>query len=237
MNKANEKYFGKDLEAMSFAQNYHRWILEEIFPYLGPKTAEIGAGMGNFSEFLLESNNIEQMFSYEPDKDMFEILQDKFANNPRIETINDFFSAQSVTDKKLDSVVLINVLEHIEKDERALSEINSTMTDNGHLLIFVPALQKLFSETDRVLGHFRRYQKAELRAKVESAGFKIKKLEYFDFTGIFPWFFVVRVLKKDPLVSANVDLYDKLAIPIIKRFEKVFSPPIGKNLILIAQKK
>ena len=100
-------YEGKDLESMSFAQNYHNWIYENIEMKLGNKIAEIGSGVGNFTEFLLR-NDHARIDAYEPCAKMH--LKNKFSKNPRVKCINsNFESVSKGCDNKYDSVIFINV--------------------------------------------------------------------------------------------------------------------------------
>lgn len=229
----NKEYFGKDLEAMSFAENYHNWILDEFSPYLGENVAEVGAGTGNFSDFLL-GTKVRKLAAFEPSKNMFDVLQKRFLDHSVVDTINAFFEDQSFPNA-FDSVCYVNVLEHIEDDFNALSHAHKALHQNGHLLIFVPALPFLYSDLDKKVGHFRRYKKQQLENLVSSAGFTIKKSKYFDIAGIIPWY-IAFVLLKQTTTEANVSLYDKLIVPVMRRVERVIIPMIGKNLILIAQK-
>ncbi len=233
-------YVGKDLEAMSFAVNYHKWILDEFRPFFGKKLVEVGAGTGSFSELLL-AEKPEQLTIIEP-SEMFEYLEQ---NVSQIETETNIKLHQSIfaevcgeiADKnKPDSIIYVNVLEHIEDDAGELKMIYETLETGGKCFIFVPALQSLYGEFDRKIGHFRRYAKKEIEEKCESAGFKILKSKYFDFAGIFPWWIKYKLLKSDSLESGAVTLYDKIAVPVISKFEKILPMPIGKNILLIAEK-
>jgi len=233
--KNRRKYFGTDLEAMSFAQNYHEWILEEFIPYLGEYVAEVGAGMGNFSDFLL-GTGLKQLVAFEPSDNMFSILEKKFANNNQVTTINAFFEDHSCFYiDTFDSVCYVNVLEHIENDREALSHAYKTLRFKGHVLIFAPALSFLYSNLDKKIGHFRRYSKAGLIEIVKSVGFSIKKVKYFDMLGIVPWY-ITFVLLNQSISNSSVLLYDKLVVPIIKRVERIITPMIGKNLVIVGQK-
>jgi SAM-dependent methyltransferase len=233
--KTERKYFGKDLEAMSFAQNYHKWILGEFIQYLGDHVAEVGAGMGDFSEFLLGAN-IKQLVAFEPSDNMFASLEKKFGNNSNVNAINAFFEDQSYHyHDTFDSVCYVNVLEHIKDDREALSHAYKTLHHKGYILIFVPALSFLYSNIDKKIGHYRRYSKKELVEIVTSVGFSIKKVKYFDIVGIILWY-VAFVLLKHITTEANVSMYDKLVVPIMRKVEHVITPIIGKNLVLIGQK-
>lgn len=229
------EYFGKDLEAMSFADNYHQWIVSEFSSYLGEHVAEVGAGTGNFSEFLL-SAGAQRLSAFEPSCNMYPMLEKKFLQVSNVDTFNCFFEDES--DKFVDgfdAVAYVNVLEHIENDRSALEHAYQTLKPNGHLLIFVPALKFLYSELDRKVGHYRRYSKQELVDVVSSAGFSIEVCKYFDVMGIIPWY-IAFVLLKQTTSGANVTLYDRIVVPVMRRVERMVTPPIGKNLLLVARK-
>lgn len=233
-------YVGKDLEAMSFAVNYHRWIFEEIYAYLGKNIIEVGAGIGSFSKMLLESDP-DTLSLVEP-SGLFSELAETFSGNGHrtdIDTYNAIFAdvRTAIAAKNApDSIIYINVLEHIEDDQAELSLIYESLKEGGKCLLFVPALQSLFGNFDRKLGHFRRYGKRELETKCEAAGFKILRSAYFDIAGVVPWFVKYRLLRSEEIGGGAVDLYDRLVVPIFKKIESAVKVPIGKNILLIAEK-
>lgn len=225
------EYFGKDLEAMSFAQNYHRWIVSEFRPFLGRRVAEVGAGVGNVSSLLLQAGP-ESLTSYEPSANMFPMLQKALAVDPRACAVNDFFGRGDGT---FDSVVYINVLEHIEDDAAELAAAQRALAPGGCVLVFVPALPWLYSNLDRQVGHFRRYLRKDLATLVEASGFTIEKLRYFDMAGILPWY-IHYVLLGNTIGPGSVSAYDRLVVPVMRVVERFVTPPIGKNLLLVARK-
>lgn len=228
-------YFGKDLEAMSFADNYHRWIAETFEPFLGAEVAEIGAGTGNFSEVLLKTD-VRHLCAFEPSANMYPMLKKKFAADDRVDTYNEFFEQASTRfASAFDAIVYVNVLEHIADDHLTLTHAYGALKDGGRLLLFVPALKFLYSELDRKVGHFRRYTRDELVDVVESAGFTVDRADYFDIAGIIPWYLAF-VLMKKTTNEANVTLYDRWVVPLMRHVEGIVKPPIGKNLLLVAHK-
>ena len=231
------KYFGRDLEAMSFAGNYYKWIIEEFKPYIGENVAEIGAGTGNFSRLLIDLP-IKSLIAFEPSTNMYPLLKKKLAaaNDIEVKTINQFFGNKYQDyHKSFDSVIYVNVLEHIKDDAKELLYVYDTLKKGGYALIFVPALSWLYSDLDKELGHFRRYQKPSLIKVVQDAGFNIIKVKYFDFVGIIPWY-VAFVLLKQQIGRGKVSVYDRWVVPVVKKIEDLITPPIGKNLLLIGQK-
>ncbi|MGI8470110.1 MAG: methyltransferase domain-containing protein [Pyrinomonadaceae bacterium] len=233
-------YAGRDLESMSFAMNYHEWILDEFRPFLGKHFVEVGAGTGSFSELLLQEN--PQTLSLIEPSEMFGQLQNnilQLKSESAVKLYQSVFTkaaAEIAARQKPDSIVYVNVLEHIEDDLTELKTIYQTLEKGGRCFIFVPALMGLYGEFDRKIGHFRRYTKSELKNKCKLAGFNIIKSKYFDFAGIIPWYAKYKILKSDSLNAGAVTLYDKIVVPVTSRLEKIIPVPIGKNLLLIAEK-
>jgi SAM-dependent methyltransferase len=229
-------YFGRDLEAMSFAVNYYRWIFDEFRPCLGQYVAEVGGGTGNFSQTLLDGG-VRRLIVFEPSSNTFPNLEERFRNRPEVETLNCRLEEKYKSyPETFDAIVYMNVLEHIENDLQELSLANFVLKPGGNLLIFVPALSMLFSDLDSQLGHFRRYHKKGLIDLVQRAGFELVRVKYLDSFGLVPWFLAFVWLKRT-ITMGKVSLYDKVVVPILRKLEGVVTPPIGKNLLLIAKKR
>jgi SAM-dependent methyltransferase len=233
------EYVGKDLEAMSFAANYHKWILEEFRSYLGKRIVEVGAGSGSFSRMILDERP-ESLTVIEP-SGMFDLLRENLSSiatetlityhNSLFETVRDQIATGAP-----DSVLYVNVLEHIEDDSRELAMVHDVLVPGGRCFIFVPALQSLYGPFDEKIGHFRRYSKAGIDEKCRAAGFRMVKSKYFDMPGILPWFVKYKLLRSDSLEPGAVTLYDRVAVPIVRAAEKVIPVPIGKNILVVAEK-
>lgn len=233
-------YVGRDLESMVFAINYHKWIVDEFRPFLGNHFLEVGAGTGLFSELLLQENP-QTLSLVEPSK-MFDFLK-RNISQLTTETSISFYQSifTEVADiiaeqQRPDSIVYVNVLEHIEDDLTEMKTVYRTLKKGGRCFIFVPALMSLYGKFDRSIGHFRRYTKIELENKCKAAGFNIIKSKYVDLAGIIPWYAKYKILKSDSLDSRSVNLYDRIVVPVIRKFEKFIRVPIGKNLLIIVEK-
>ena len=230
------QYFGRDLEAMAFARNYHRWIADELAPFLGSRVAEVGAGSGNFSQLLLATPGVAELHAFEPSANMYPLLQAQLARFANARSTNGFFGDHAAEHRQaFDSICYVNVLEHVALDGDELRQASIALRPGGHLLVFVPALPWLFSKLDQDLGHHRRYRKAELVSVVESAGLEVSRVKYFDLPGVLPWF-VAFVLLGRTLTGGSVSLYDRLLVPLTRRLEGAIEPPLGKNLLLVARK-
>jgi len=230
------QYEGMDEEAMFSARNYYRWIADIFRPYVGKRAAEIGAGSGNFSSLLL-SQNIEQLVCVEPSTDMYRLLIKKNTGDRRIVFHHALFS--DVCGKYtnyFDSILYVNVLEHVEKDADELQYAISSLKTGGYLCLFVPALCWLYSDFDALSGHYRRYDKRQLEYLLKKTGFEIITISYLDLIGTIPWFLFFKIFRRRKLGMCNALFYDRLVIPFLRIFESIFRIPIGKNIIVIAKK-
>ena len=221
---------------MHEAPNYYQWILQEFNPFLKGKVLEVGAGSGTFSD-LLEKCSITELTAIEPSREMYPLLVKRFQGSERVKCHQAFFPAISASyHEHFDSAVYINVLEHIENDKVELQHVYASLTDGGTVCIFVPALSWLFSESDRSVGHYRRYHKKPLKKLLEEVGFEVVRIHYFDVVGVLPWFLFMKLMKKK-VTGNNAALYDSIVVPIMRRLESIVSPSLGKNLVVVARKK
>ncbi len=232
-NHPPSQYVGRDLEAMSFANNYHLWILKEFRAFIGNHLVEVGAGQGDFSQ-LLANTEPKSLVAIEPSSNLFQALEKNLKHLPNVRVFNKFFSEISLSQKP-DTIFYINVLEHIQDDESELRYVYESLNTNGHVCIFVPALQWLYGNVDIAVGHFRRYHKKPLKHIMQAVGFEIVKCHYFDIAGILPWWLLFCVLKVN-LNTNQVSVYDKIVVPVMQRIETVIRPPIGKNILVVGKK-
>jgi SAM-dependent methyltransferase len=231
----SKSYEGSDLEALAVMPNYHGWIMNWFGPHVRGHVVEYGAGTGTFSQYLRPL--AKSLSLIEPSVNLHYALQQKFRNDPLVElgTMTLEEHVKQTGSDSVDRVVLVNVLEHIEDDAWALSELSRVVSPGGCILIFVPALMFLMSRLDTLLGHFRRYHLAELKEKLRRADIDIVSCGYFDLPGVVPWFLVNRVLGSSSFNPALVRLYDRAIVPIARGAEALIRPPFGKNLIAIGR--
>ncbi len=221
---------------MSFAPNYHRWILDQFAEHLGQRIAEVGAGCGNFSKMLIADRS-RQVTAFEPSSNMFPALDQLAQQYENLETVNSILGdAVDRYDGQFDSIVYINVLEHIEDDKAELELAKKALKPGGKIIIFVPALGFLYSRFDKLIGHYRRYHKNPLVDLVNASEFEVIRAKYFDIAGILPWYLIFVLLKSEKLPN-SINYYDSLVVPLMQRVENIVTPPVGKNVLLIATKR
>ena len=227
----------RNLETMSKAGNYNRWVFNNLKKFIGSRILEIGGGTGSMTLFFIDRKlvvstditdyNIRQLNS------RFERWKDK----------KSFFAVKtdiSRTMKDLerfsfDTVICINVLEHIKDDQAALKNMQVVLRKGGKLMLLVPAFSRLYGTIDKVDHHYRRYDKKPALMKVEKAGFKVLKCFYMNLPGFFGWYYHGRILKAELHPEGDISLFDRF-VPVFAFFEKILKPPFGLSLIIIAEK-
>lgn len=233
MTSSGFHYSGAEFEALSLADNYYGWIRSLFERHLRGRVAEVGAGRGNFSERLLDLDAVRELLLIEPDTDLVAELRRRFADEPRVTTLPGTFEAQHI-DGPLDAIVLVNVLEHIEDDAALVAAARRALRPGGALLLFVPAGPWLYGSLDTAFDHFRRYERGALADLLERHAFRLEDIRYVNAPGALVWFLAGRVFRQQTIRVAQMRLYDRLAIPVIRRLETLLPPPRGQSLLAVA---
>ena len=190
------------LARMSELGSYNRTMFDLFAPFLGRRVLEIGAGAGNLSRFLLDRDYVI-LTDYETE--YLHLLRRRFGTyeNVQIRHLDlNTFTAADLAGDAIDSVVCLNVLEHIEDDRRVLKELFRAIEPGGVVVVLVPAHPELYSDLDKNLGHFRRYTKGLLEERFREAGFVVEKSRYFNWVGAIGWYVFGRVLKRPHITKA-----------------------------------
>jgi len=230
------QYSGTELEAVAGGRNYYRWIVDRFAPYFGSKVVEVGAGIGTFSEFVVESPGVESLLSVEPAGNVFPALESKFLGSRRVRTIKaNIDQVDLVT--QADSLVAVNVLEHVEDDEAFLRAASRIVRPGGHLLLFVPAHQFLFGSLDKAFDHYRRYSKMVLSSLLSRSGWEPIRISNVNIAGVLPWLIAGKILRNTTIGHRQMRVFDSLVIPVMRKIESIREPFIGQSLLVIGRNR
>lgn len=222
-----DPYTGVDvLEIMDGAKNYNAYLTDLIIAHSpGKKALDFGAGSGAFARFL-RARGFE-VTCVEPDARLRAGLsQEGFKA----------FSSIGECSEKFNYIYSVNVLEHVEKDRLCVEALYQSLNDGGRLFIYVPAFMVLYSAFDKKIGHFRRYTKESLLAIFPQ--FRISRCHYVDSLGFFAALLFKYIGKKDGSVSiAAIRIFDIFVFPLSRCLDVIAKPFVGKNLLLVAQKR
>jgi SAM-dependent methyltransferase len=139
---------------------------------------------------------------------------------------------QEIRSLALDAVYSSNLLEHLEDDVDALRHMRRVVREDGRVVAFVPALRKLYGRHDQAVGHYRRYERRELKEKMQAAGLAVERLRYFNLPGVLAWSIINR--RSGQVRSADLRFFSKF-IPLFRTLERLLPPPVGLSLIAVGR--
>ena len=225
-----------DLEIMAQANNYQNWMFRKIAPYVGQRILEVGAGIGNFTRLLLDRDLVVPTdLSALCVNKLQQRLSDGLHVQPRLLDLGNP-SDDGWSGFQFDTIICLNVLEHVEDHLRALEFMHSVLEPGGRAVILVPAFQFLYGTIDAKIGHFRRYRRGKLLPVMREAGFTIEHSFYMNVIGIAGWFWNNRVRRIKEEDAEQIQVFDRYIAPWAEQLEKLIPPPLGLSLIAIGRK-
>jgi SAM-dependent methyltransferase len=229
----SERTHTHGLEELSSAVRYREYLFELMSPYCGKSILEVGAGHG---DFIAHFDGVRRLVVSDLDDECFAVLRQRFAGHAHVDVRKvDVEHPLSIADP-VDTVVAINLLEHIEDDTGALKHMSEALLPGGHIVIFVPAYPALYGAFDRAVGHFRRYTPRTLRDCAENAGLTVKELRPVNLIGAVAWWFAVRLGKRVRPRPTVVRIYDRILVPIVRFIERRIQPPFGQSLLCVVER-
>jgi SAM-dependent methyltransferase len=224
---------GRDLEQGGADQpRYRRFQLDLISPYCGRTVLEVGAGLGEFAQGF---TGLDRLVVTDADPGAVELLAARFADRPEVEARQLALGTELSIDKPVDSVIAINVLEHIEDDAAALRSLANLVVPGGTIVLWVPGYQQLYGEFDRRVGHVRRYTPATVSDAVLRAGLQVEVAKPVNLLGGIAWWAAVR---RGGSTSPNpklVAIYDRFVVPTTRAIERRVRVPFGQTVLCVAR--
>jgi hypothetical protein len=223
------------LDCLDEAPKFNQWMYESVKPWLGDRVAELGVGRGNVSRFIRQRREVlltDHRIDYLTD------LRERWADHRDVRIGK--LDMQVREDYALlrefapESVVFLNVLEHIEDDRAVLRNLFAEVPGGCRIVVLVPYNMRLYSHVDKELGHFRRYGEWELEGKMRDAGFEVEKQFFFNKVGVLAWYVFNTLGGQKALHTWQLWLYGKLT-PIFRLLDGVL-PTSGLSTVVIGRK-
>ena len=221
--------------ALERFDNANFWILYFVFKirkFLKDDILEVGAGCGSFTRGYMK--NFKSITLTDTDDNSFNLLKKNFTNEKRINVIK---SNIEDIDKKFNTLLYFNVLEHVKEDKLEIKNALKKLNYGGHLIILVPAHQKIYSKLDKVVGHYRRYNINFFKEnKFENS--KVIKLHFLDFFG-YLLYHLNKIFFKEETYPSNLKIFiwDKIFTPFTVVVDYLTGYKFGKNILCIYQKE
>lgn len=226
------------LAVMAAAPRYNAWMYQAIAPYIGRRVLEVGSGIGNMSAEMLAAG-VDRLVLTDMDGWYRARLAEKFGDRPEVRVdsllLPDPAARERFAGDRLDTVVALNVVEHIEDDVGALDTMRTLLAPGGRVVILVPAMQSIYGEMDRELGHFRRYGRRTLAEAFTRAGLAVEKMFWWNRVGVFGWWFNGRVRGVSRIPLGQLKRFDTL-VPVLK-LERFLPLPFGQSLVAIGSSR
>lgn len=227
LNTETQHAIYESLETLSQAPDYYRWLCSRVQPYIRGKTLELGAGIGNFGVWARELAS--EYHATDVDPILVERLKQNFLKAFRWDLFEPFPG-----DDLYDTVIILNVIEHLQDDTRAMEVLFNRLQPGGHLIVMVPAMHVLYGSLDRSFGHYRRYHKYEMLRLMEHVNLHVVRNMYLNVAGMLGWFIYGRILKNQKLPQQLCSRFN-LVLPLLK-IERPLAHFAGLSLITVGRK-
>jgi SAM-dependent methyltransferase len=224
-------YEGTELELFAAARNWKSYLRRRLAPYLGRSVLEVGAGNGNTTRVLCDGT-ADRWVCLEPDATLADRLigsigDGKLPDCCRVEVGT---LAEMHPDNQFDTILYIDVLEHIAADQAELGQAAAHLRPGGHLVVLSPAHQWLFTPFDRAIGHHRRYTKKTLRA-VSPPALSLVRLDYLDSVGMLASLGNRLLLKSSMPSAGQIAVWDRLMVPLSRLADPLLGHQLGKSVL------
>lgn len=230
-------YIGAELEIFQHAANWKTYYGDLIRPYFGAEVLEVGAGIGATTESLC-GGDYERWICLEPDQTMAAEIEAKIADGKLPECCRTMTATLAEMDagECFDSIIYIDVLEHIEHDAEEIKAAARHLKVGGHLIVLSPAHQFLYTPFDAAIGHYRRYNKKTLAAVVPAELEKVR-LIYLDSCGAFASLANKIALRQSMPTLKQILLWDRKIVPISTFIDPLIRFYAGKTIVGIWKKR
>jgi protein-L-isoaspartate O-methyltransferase len=229
MNTDSARYIGNELELFAAATRWKAYFAGAIRRWIQGDVLEVGAGIGS-NTAPMHNSNVRSWHCLEPDQALAQRARRALAELPAC--LVSVGTTASPGLGRYDSVLYIDVLEHIEDDRGELARAAALLREGGHLVVLAPAHQALYSEFDRAIGHFRRYDAASLAA-VGPEGLALERTFYLDSVGLLASFANRAFLRREQPSPGHIAAWDRFMVPLSRLLDPCFGRRLGKSVIAV----
>jgi glycosyltransferase involved in cell wall biosynthesis len=232
---AEDEYGSHILHSLERAQSFNRWMAEAIKPFVGARVLEIGAGIGNITMWLVPR---DLYVASDINPNYLDYLRNLALGKPYLTV--DKIDLEEPTDfarweGEFDTVICLNVLEHVRDPMAALRNMSAALRPGGRLVLYVPQGNALYSSLDEVLGHRCRYEKTMLSEELAATGFTVEALRDFNHFGVPGWWLNGKILKRRHFSRVQLKIFN-MAVPVIRRLDRLM-PWTGLGIVAVARKE
>ncbi len=228
-------YAGSELDLFAEVHHWKSYWSSQVRPFVAGDVLEAGAGIGS-NTLLLDAARSGRWVCLEPDPQLATQLRQRLQGADAAHSYECVCgTSEDMVGQHFDTILYIDVLEHIEDDRGELQRAASLLRPGGHIVVLSPAHQRLYTPFDAAIGHFRRYNRRMLRA-ISPPGLRLVRLRYLDIVGLSASAANLLLLQQSMPKKEQLKVWDSLMIPISRVLDKLFFYSAGKSIVAVWQK-
>lgn len=233
---SNFEYSGTELSLFEYANNWKAYWAKQIIPYMGKFILEVGAGIGANAR-TLNSHNYESWICIEPDVKLCQGIKNKIIEGalPKSLVVRAITSEKLEPHELFDTILYIDVLEHIENDKAELEIASRHLIKGGIIIIISPAHNFLYSAFDAKIGHYRRYNKAML-GRIIPKQVIIKEMRYLDSVGLLASLANRLILRSADPTHKQIQFWDRFMVKASRLIDPLIGYRMGKSIVCVIEK-
>ncbi len=228
------QYEGDELKLFQHAKHWKKYFSDQIQPHIKGRVLEVGAGIGA-TTLLLNDGSVKEWILLEPDKEMSALLEKKMESGELPANCLVQTGTIDQVNANFDTIIYIDVLEHIEHDANELQKAASLLNTGGIIIVLSPAFNFLYNPFDKAIGHYRRYNKKMLK-KITPAGLTLMSMRYYDSTGYFAALMNKLFIRRKYPSQQQVLFWDNWLVPVSTITDQLFLHSFGKSIIAVWNK-
>lgn len=229
------KYVGSELALFREVRNWKSYWSEQIRPFISGDVLEVGAGIGSNTPYLASPIS-RKWVCLEPDPELIAILSDtlNLSTSPKYEILCGTIGA--IGTRLFDTIIYIDVLEHIEDDRAELNAAAGRLRPGGRIVVLAPAHQRLYTAFDAAIGHFRRYDRSMLQ-NISPTNLDLVRIRYLDCVGLSASFANLTLLRQSMPTRAQLQFWDKCFVPLSRGLDPILRYSLGKSVLAVWSKE
>ncbi|CAN5189847.1 hypothetical protein BH10PSE10_BH10PSE10_01100 [soil metagenome] len=228
-------YEGGELDVFALAINWKAYWASRVEPYVGSRVLEVGAGLGVTARTLCKGQ--KKWIALEPDPALAGRMREDIGAGrlPALCEVRVGTLANIDLSERFDTILYIDVLEHIRDDRSELELAAERLDRGGHVVVVAPAHQFLYTPFDQAIGHFRRYDHGMIAA-LQPAGLTLARFEYLDSVGFLASLGNRWLLKSATPSASQIRVWDRLMVPLSRGLDPLLQRRFGKSVLAVWRK-
>lgn len=222
------------LDNLDRAERFHGWVIDKLGKLVGPRLLEVGCGIGTYTQHFARQGLA--VTAVDVDRGFVEIAETRFAGLSNVEVRLEDATVDNGGEELWNSVVMLDVLEHLDNDDAVLRGLARRLVPQGQLVVKVPAHEWLRGSLDDAVGHYRRYSRRSLQAVFDAAGFEIERIDSFNLMATPGWFLNSRVMRRQVVAAGQIGWFERL-VPLGQTIDRLDFLGLGVSLIAVGRKR